>query len=123
MIDDSGLAQTGAIDAAVGWLQGTLLGTVATTIAVIAIATVGLLMLSGRVNVRRAVQVVVGCFIVFGASTIAAGMQTMLFGGAGAVDRRFAEEAPPPVPVTPPPTTAVPDNYDPYAGAALPPAR
>jgi hypothetical protein len=67
--------------------------------------------------------VVLGCFVIFGASTIAAGMQTMLFGGGAAVDGHLEEEAPPPVAVTPPTTRAVPDNYDPYAGAALPPAR
>jgi len=35
---------------AVQWLQGTLLGTIATVVAVIAEACVGLLMLSGRIK-------------------------------------------------------------------------
>jgi type IV secretory pathway VirB2 component (pilin) len=42
------------------WLQGTLLGTVATTIAVIAVASMGFLMLAGRIDWRRGVTVVVG---------------------------------------------------------------
>ena len=38
---------------AVHWLQGTLLGTVATVVAVIAIASVGFMMLAGRINWRH----------------------------------------------------------------------
>ena len=66
--------QPGAIGSAVGWVEGTLLGTVATTVAVIAVATVGFLMLTGRIDIRRATQVVLGCFILIGASTIASGI-------------------------------------------------
>lgn len=65
-----------AIVGAVRWLQGTLLGTVATTVAVIAVATVGLLMLTGRLNWRYGVTVVVGCFVLFGAASIVGGIQT-----------------------------------------------
>jgi type IV secretory pathway VirB2 component (pilin) len=43
-------AGSGAIVGAVNWLQGTLLGTVATVVAVIAIAAVGFMMLTGRMN-------------------------------------------------------------------------
>lgn len=59
--------------AAANWLEGTLLGSVATAIAVIAVACVGLAMLTGRTDVRRAAHVLFGCFIIFGASTIASG--------------------------------------------------
>lgn len=61
---------------AVHWLQGTLLGTVATVVAVIAVASVGLLMLSGRINWRHGATVIVGCFILFGAASIVAGIQS-----------------------------------------------
>lgn len=44
---------SGVIVSAFEWLQGTLLGTVATVIAVIAIATVGIMMLTGRIDWRR----------------------------------------------------------------------
>lgn len=69
-------AGSGAIVSAVRWLQGTLLGTVATVVAVIAVAVVGLMMLSGRINWRYGVTVIVGCFILFGAASIVAGIQS-----------------------------------------------
>lgn len=72
---------SGVIVAAVRWLQGTLLGTVATVVAVIAVATVGLLMLTGRINWRYGATVIVGCFILFGAASIVAGIQAAA--GAG----------------------------------------
>ena len=43
-------AGSGAIVGALGWMQGTLLGNVATAVAVIAVASVGLLMLTGRIE-------------------------------------------------------------------------
>ncbi len=67
---------SGPIVSAVQWLQGTLLGTVATVIAIIAIACVGFLMLSGRVDWRRGAVVVLGCFILFGAVSIVAGIRS-----------------------------------------------
>lgn len=61
---------------AVNWLQGTLLGTVATVVAVIAVASVGFMMLTGRINWRHGAAVVLGCFILFGAASIVAGIQS-----------------------------------------------
>ncbi len=60
---------------AVGWIQGTLLGNVATAVAVIAVAMVGFMMLNGRINWRMGATVVLGCFILFGATTIVAGIR------------------------------------------------
>lgn len=68
-------AGSGPILAALGWVQGTLLGHVATTVAVIAVAMVGFMMLTGRINWRMGATVVLGCFILFGATTIVAGIQ------------------------------------------------
>ena len=62
--------------AAVSWLEGTLLGTVATTVAVIAIASIGLMMLTGRMNLRHGIVVVLGCFILFGSAAIVSGIQS-----------------------------------------------
>jgi type IV secretion system protein VirB2 len=62
---------------ALNWVQGTLLGTVATSAAVIAIAVVGFLMLSGRMEWRRGVVVIVGAFIIFGAVSIVAGIRSL----------------------------------------------
>ena len=67
---------SGVIVAAVRWLEGTLLGTIATVVAVIAVATVGLLMLTGRINWRYGATVILGCFILFGAASIVAGIQS-----------------------------------------------
>lgn len=69
-------AGSGPIVHAVSWLSGTLLGTVATVAAVIAVAAVGFLMLTGRINWRYGATVIVGCFILFGASAIVAGIQS-----------------------------------------------
>jgi type IV secretion system protein VirB2 len=77
MISSSGSDPSGSgpIVNAVEWLQGTLLGTVATVVAVIAVATVGYMMLTGRINWRYGAVVILGCFILFGAASIVAGIQ------------------------------------------------
>ncbi len=66
--------------AALDWVQGTLLGNLATTAAVIAVAAVGFLMLTGRMDWRRGLTVVIGCFIIFGAAAIVAGIRSMAGG-------------------------------------------
>lgn len=66
--------------AALDWVQGTLLGNLATTAAVIAVAAVGFLMLTGRMDWRRGLTVVVGCFIIFGAVSIVAGIRSLAGG-------------------------------------------
>ncbi len=67
---------SGPIVSALMWLQGTLLGNVATAVAVIAVAMVGFMMLTGRMNWRFGATVIVGCFILFGASAIVSGIQS-----------------------------------------------
>lgn len=67
---------SGPIVAALGWLQGTLLGNVATAVAVIAVAMVGFMMLTGRMNWRFGATVIVGCFVLFGASAIVTGIRS-----------------------------------------------
>lgn len=84
MVSGPAMAQSGGYDpagsgpivAAVAWIQGTLLGTVATVIAVIAVAVVGFMMLTGRMNWRYGATVILGCFILFGAASIVAGIQS-----------------------------------------------
>lgn len=108
--------------AAVDWLEGTLLGTIATAIAVIAVASVGIMMFSGRVPARRGLMVVLGCFILFGAPAIAAGIQSFLAGSGGQPALAPVPAAPaPPPPVAPAPPPYPPANRDPYAGASVPP--
>lgn len=110
-------AGSSVLAAAVSWLEATLLGTVATTIAVIAVSWVGLMMLTGRVNVRHGLTVVAGGFILFGASTIAAGLRSL-----AVADLEAAQYAPQPPVSAPPPALPAPPpaNHDPYAGASVP---
>lgn len=81
-VPQSALAQTanpqgsGPIIAALAWLQGTLLGNVATAVAVMAVAAVGFMMLTGRMNWRFGATVILGCFILFGAGAIVSGIQS-----------------------------------------------
>jgi type IV secretion system protein VirB2 len=66
--------------AAMQWLEGTLLGNLATTAAVIAVAAVGFMMLTGRIEWRRGLTVVIGCFIIFGATAIVSGIRALAGG-------------------------------------------
>ena len=68
-------AGSGPVVNALAWLQGTLLGNVATAVAVMAVAAVGFMMLTGRLNWRFGATVILGVFILFGAGTIVAGIQ------------------------------------------------
>jgi hypothetical protein len=112
---------------AVQWLQGTLLGTVATTVAVISVAAVGAMMLSGRVDLRRGGSVILGCFVLLGASSIAGGIQSVSQGGSGPVVVPPVAWQPPP-PQGPAPWLVAPPQWqqppqparDPFAGAAVP---
>jgi type IV secretory pathway VirB2 component (pilin) len=101
-----------AIVAAVQWLEGTLLGTIATTAAVIAVAWIGVMMLTGRVTVRSGATTILGCFILFGATSIVAGIRNTISGD---------ENAMPPVADMSPPVVIPPVQVknDPYAGASL----
>ena len=67
---------SGPIVNALSWMQGTLLGNVATAVAVMAVAAVGFMMLTGRMNWRFGATVIVGCFVLFGAASIVSGIQS-----------------------------------------------
>lgn len=71
---------SGPILNAVEWIQGTLLGNVATVAAVIAVAAVGFMMLTGRMNWRYGATVILGCFILFGAASIVGGIRQAALG-------------------------------------------
>lgn len=104
----------------VQWVQGVALGSTATTIAVLAVAAVGLLMLSGRLELRRGITVVLGCFILFGA----AGIAGVFTGGDDTPQTQIFASDSSPLPQqmqnSPAPAAA---PYDPYAGASVPAAR
>lgn len=98
------------------WVQHLMLGTVATAIAVLAIAAVGAWALTGRVALRRAATVVLGCFVLFGAPVIA----QAFFDLATANAEPGAAALPPPVVQTSPRRSPSQVPYDPYAGASVP---
>lgn len=101
------------------WVEGTLLGSTAVAITTLAVATLGLLMLNGRVPVRRGTTVLVGCFVLLGAATLANGIMGVTGAGRTAEVSSVSTDAGVPVPTSPPPPDQ-PQVYDPYAGAAVP---
>jgi type IV secretory pathway VirB2 component (pilin) len=104
---------------AVDWISGILFGQLAISIAVIAIAWLGFSMLHGHINPRRALSVLVGCFLIFGARIIADGLR---FPSSGDVPTPIAVNAPPPAQSIAPPQANQTNAFDPYAGAmAVPP--
>lgn len=103
---------------AVRWIEGTVMGTIATSVALIAVATLGMIMLAGRISVRRGATVLAGCFVLFGAPVIARGIQGMTHDGASDIPPR-ARTAIAAAPLSTLPTPQ-PLNYDPYAGASVP---
>ena len=60
------------ITAALTWMQSILLGPIATSLAVMAVAGVGFMMLTGRMNWRYGGTVIIGVFIIFGAPRLVA---------------------------------------------------
>ena len=72
---------SGPIVSALMWLQGTLLGNVATAVAVIAVAMGGFMMLTSRMNWRFGATVIIGCFILLGAGAIVSGIQSAAVAG------------------------------------------
>lgn len=99
------------------WITGLLRGPLAAALAILAVAAIGALMLRGRVSVRHAAQVLLGCFVLFGAASLAASFRALADYGLGGTP------APAPVVAEAPPSLdeAPTQNavYDPYAGAAV----
>jgi type IV secretory pathway VirB2 component (pilin) len=68
--------EPGVLVPAVQWIEGALLGSLATVIAILAIAGIGFAMFSGRIALRRTISAILGCFVLLGASSIARGLIT-----------------------------------------------
>ena len=96
---------------AIGWVQGLLLGSLATMIAGVAVAFAGMAMLSGRLDWRQGTRVILGCAIIFGAGRIAQGLVTSEASIAGGASASVAALAPLEAP-------ADAGDFDPYAGAS-----
>ncbi len=101
---------------AADWVEALLTGSLATALGVIAIALVGFLALFGRLEVRRAITVVIGCFVLFGAADIARGLLDL----ETSADVKSAPLPLPPTPPAPPSLPKPPVADDPFAGAAVP---
>ena len=111
MIQPDPLSEPNAssIVAAVQWIPAVLVGGLATPIAVLASAGVGFGLLGGRLAPRRALRVVLGCFILFGAPAIVGAFKTTMTSSLA-----IAELVPTPVaPVVP----AAPANPNSRKGA------
>lgn len=106
----------GVLVVAARWIAALATGSLATAVAILAVAAVGLAMLAGRVRWRRGVEVVLGVFVIFGASSLANGV--LVPKSPDTVEAQ-APITGPAVSVRPPP----PAVYDPYAGASVPMTR
>ena len=105
---------TSAIGSATSWISDLLFGPLATIIAVIAIAWIGFAMLSGRIDIRRGLSVVLGCFLLFGARGMVEGLRPL------APSEAFVSSVgPAPSYAISPPSDNNANGYDPYAGAAV----
>ncbi|MFA6112796.1 MAG: TrbC/VirB2 family protein [Sphingomonas sp.] len=105
-----------AIVAGVMWVRDALLGTVATSVAVICVAAIGYEFLAGRVPVRRTVTILLGCFVLLGAPHIAAALSALAMREPSSA--LVGRESAVPLSVMSPRGSArsTPDPFDPYAG-------
>jgi len=99
------------------WVASLLTGSLAAIFATLAVAAIGLSATFGRLDMRRAVTAVIGCFVLFGAAGIARGLLS---------HDAPVEEAIQPLPLPPKPIAGLPrpeippPRDDPFAGAAVP---
>lgn len=98
----------------VSWINSVLFSEIALGICVLAVAFLGVLMLTGRLPLRGGVRVLLGCFVVLGAPVIASSLITVGLGSSSyeslvtllAAERSARETMPP-------------SDYNPYARASL----
>lgn len=96
-------------------VAGSMLIDVVTPLCVMAVAFLGFAMLSGRFEARRGFRVVLGCFVLLGAPSLAAGLFSVAFS-----NQEVAVAQPVPQATQPSPRQELePADNDPYAGASL----
>lgn len=111
------IGEDGSLSQAMIWMEGLLLGSLGTLVAIVALAVVGLAMLEGRLPLRAGSRVIIGCFILFGAPLIGATIVDLARTARGASIAPI-QTSPPPIQPAPPNTPAT--DSDPYAGASVP---
>lgn len=117
---NTALSEPGALAAAAAWIESLVLGTPATITAVLAIAALGFAALGGHFPARRALRVVLGTFILFGAPIIAGGLSNLSQQWRQGTDFPTAVASPvDPAPAAPLPSPTA-NPFDPYAGASVP---
>lgn len=102
------------LSGAIRWIESLMLGSLATIAAILAVAIIGFLLLEGRMDWRRGARTIFGCFLIFGAPLIAAGLLVPTHARVPKMSLLTVQAE------VPPPPTRAPQQYDPYAGAALP---
>jgi hypothetical protein len=109
-----------AIAAAAHWLTALLTGPLVTALLVVAVAVLGMGMLAGRLSLRRGMEVVIGCFVLAGATEIAGSMMQRAPGTAlpalPSAPVAVVEQALPPLGPDPAPRAPSGNPFDPYAG-------
>jgi type IV secretory pathway VirB2 component (pilin) len=107
-------AQAEALVVGAHWIENLLTRSVGVAIAVLAIALVGIALLSGYYPLRRGIKVALGCFILFGAQSIARSLVDAVSTATPAV---IQTEARPMSDISFPKQSP---QFDPFAGASVP---
>lgn len=102
------------VEAGASWLVSLMTGSAAVGLCVLAVAVIGSLMLGGRLPVRDGVRVVLGCFVLLGAPTIA-----LAFVIAGEEISQASQSPELRSQPANPREDLPPSAFDPYAGASL----
>lgn len=101
------------------WLEQLVTGSAATIVATIAVGLLGFTMLTGRIDLKSAVRVLIGCFILFNAAIIAKGVSTAELKLKRSYSYSSNSSSTHDV-ITPPVLPSTDLSLDPYAGAAAP---
>jgi type IV secretory pathway VirB2 component (pilin) len=107
-------ADSQPVEGAAEWMVALFTGSLAIGLSVLAMAVIGLMMLSGRLPLRAGLQVVLGCFVLLGAPVIASAFVAAGQGVAQEVGEPVARRQ-----LSDPLQDLPPSAFDPYAGASL----
>lgn len=108
--------QTSAIGSAMSWVSDVIFGPLATFFAIVAVAWLGFAMLTGRADIRRALAILLGCSLFFGARDIADGLRatdSSEYPATAAIAPLQPDFSQNPLPAY------SPNTFDPYAGASF----